>query len=162
MKYLLIVLTLCMSSLTLKAEAPELSRKVEKEISKHFELEKLKTLKNRVLSNNDELFFNIYDGDSKVGLLVLTSAKGRYDKYDYMIIYNSDFEIELIKILVYRSQYGSEIMSRRWLRQFYNRQDDSLKYGSDIQAISGATFSASALTKEVNRINRILKEHVTD
>lgn len=161
MKYLLIILAV-ISSLMVRAESPEISRKVEKEISKHFDHETLKTIKNTKLSKDEAQFFNVYNGDSKVGIVVVSSAKGRYDKFDYMIVYNNDIQIEWIKILVYRSQYGSEIMSRRWLSQFYNKQDDSLKYGSDIQAISGATFSASALTNEVNRINKILKEHFDD
>jgi K+-transporting ATPase c subunit len=72
------------------------------------------------------------------------------------------YEIELIKILVYRSAYGSEITAKRWLSQFYFKQRDSLKYGSDIQAISGATVSASSLTENVNRINKLIREKLKD
>ena len=76
-----------------------------------------------------------------------------------MVVYNLNHKVELIKILIYRSDYGSEITAKRWLSQFYNKTGDSLKYGSDIQAISGATFSAISLTKNINRINKILKEY---
>jgi Na+-translocating ferredoxin:NAD+ oxidoreductase RnfG subunit len=48
------------------------------------------------------------------------------------------------------------------LSQSYNRHNDSLKNGTDIQAVSGATFSAVALVKNVNRINKKLKEYFSD
>ncbi|MFC2104134.1 hypothetical protein ACFLS4_02125 [Bacteroidota bacterium] len=159
MRYFLVVLFIITSSIRLIAESPEVSKKFEKEISKHFESEIIRKVKINELSNNNELFFSVYNGEKKIGLVVLTSTKGRFDKFDYMIIYNTEFEIELIRILVYRSEYGSEITAKRWLSQFYTKKEDSLKYGSDIQAISGATFSASSLTKSINRINNIIKEY---
>ncbi len=146
------------SSVNVIANPPEVSKKFEKELSKHFGSEIISKKKIKDLSNENDLFFSVFKADADLGLVVLTTAKGRYDKFDFMIIYNTNYEIELIKILVYRSDYGSEITAKRWLSQFYSKQKDELKYGSDIQAISGATFSANSLTKNVNRINKILKE----
>ena len=159
MRLILISLLFLVTSISLNAKAPEVTRKFEKELSKHFESESIKTVKIKELSKNYDLFFNVFDGNNNLGIVVLTSAPGRFDRFDYMIIYNQNLEIELIKILVYRSDYGSEITAKRWLSQFYSKQIDSLKYGSDIQAISGATFSVSSLTKNVNRINKMIKEH---
>ena len=157
---LLLILFLSIVSLNISANPPEVSKKFDKELAKYFELEIVKKTDIKELSNNNDLFFIIFDGDKELGFLaVLTTAIGRYDKFDYMIIYNSNLEIQLIKVLIYRSDYGSEITAKRWLSQFYSRKEDSLKYGSDIQAISGATFSAISLTKNVNRINKLIKEH---
>ncbi len=158
----LIFIIFLISSVNVIANPPEVSKKFEKELSKHYDLEFIHKKEIKDLSNDNDLFFSVYKGNTKVGLVVLTTAKGRFDKFDYMIIYNTNYEIELIKILVYRSDYGAEITAKRWLSQFYSKQKDSLKYGSDIQAISGATFSANSLTKNVNRINKIIKEKYKD
>lgn len=141
------------------AVQPVVTKKFHKELSRYFESENIVTKELSELANKNDLFFKVSDSDKEIGLVVLTSAMGRYDRFDYMIIYNTMHEIQMIKVLVYRSDYGSEITAKRWLSQFYSRKDDTLKYGSDIQAISGATFSAMSLTKNVNRINNLLKEY---
>lgn len=161
MKSVLILFFVVFTS-KLLASPPEISKKFMKELSKHYAIERVETQEIKELSNSNDLFFKAFNGDEYLGVVVLTAAKGRYDKFDYMIIYNHSLEIEFMKILVYRSDYGSEITAKRWLSQFYNKGNDSLKYGSDIQAISGATFSAMALTKNINRINKILEEYFKD
>jgi len=152
-----IILTIL--TFALQAVQPKATSKFYKELTKFYGIENVKTFPIKDLSNDKDLFLKLYDGKNEIGLVVLTSAKGRHDKFDYFIIYNSSLDIQLIKILIYRSNYGSEITAKRWLSQFYEKKADSLKYGSDIQAISGATFSAIALTKNVNRINKILQEY---
>lgn len=159
MKTILTSILLLITSIILMAEPPEVSKKFKKELVKHFESDAVKIVEIKELSKFSDLFFKVFDGDKESAIVVLTSAKGRFDEFDYMIVYNQKLEVELIKILVYRSDYGSEITAKRWLNQFYTKQTDSLKYGSDIQAISGATFSAISLTRNVNRINKILREN---
>jgi hypothetical protein len=159
MKFILVILTSFLFTFNVKAVQPTVTKKFQKELAKHFDGESIFTQENKSLSNDNDLFMDIYKGNEKLGLVVLTSAKGRYDKFDYMIVYDLNCKVELIKILVYRSDYGSEITARHWLKQFYTKKEDSLKYGSDIQAISGATFSAISLTKNINRINKVLKEY---
>lgn len=158
-RFLTFVLLLVLSG-NLLAKTPEVSKKFEKELSKHYDSETVAKKEIKEISNDNDLFFTVYDGEDKVGFVALTSGKGRFDNFDFMIIYNTNFEIELIKVLVYRSDYGSEITAKRWLSQFYSKQKDSLKYGSDIQAISGATVSASSLTESVNRVNKIIRENL--
>ncbi|MCB2194552.1 MAG: FMN-binding protein [Bacteroidetes bacterium] len=154
-----LILFLVFFATNLIASPPEISKKFIKELEKHYKTDKIETQEINELSSSSDRYFKVFNGDQYLGIVVLTSARGRYDKFDYMLIYNLNLEIELIKILVYRSDYGSEITAKRWLSQFYKKGDDSLKYGSDIQAISGATFSAMSLTKNVNRINKNLKEY---
>ena len=158
MKQFRITIFLLLASFTLMAKPPEVSRKFVKELSKHFESDVV-TEEIKELSKFSDLFFKVLQDDKELGLVVLSSAKGRYDKFDYMIVYNQQLEVELIKVLVYRSDYGSEITAKRWLKQFYTKDTSSLKYGNDIQAISGATFSAIALTRNVNRINKLVRKY---
>lgn len=153
------VVLLTLFSLDIKADQPVETKKFYKELSNFYGIENIKSIKIEELSNNNDLFLTLYDEYKVLGIAVLTSAKGRYDKFDFMIVYNQRLEVKLIKMLIYRSDYGSEITAKRWLSQFYNKKEDVLKYGSDIQAISGATFSAISLTKNMNRINKILKDY---
>lgn len=162
MRYIITSILFLTVSITVLAKSPEVFKKFEKELSKYFESDVVKTVEIKKLTKFDDLFFTVSDGENNLGLVVLTSAKGRYDKFDYMIVYNQKHEVELIKILIYRSDYGSEITAKRWLKQFYSKQSDNLVYSSDIQAISGATFSASSLTRNVNRINKIVREYSTE
>jgi hypothetical protein len=157
-KFSILILTSFLFIANVKAVQPTVTKKFQKELTKHFDGESIVTKENKSLSNDNDLFMDIYKGNEKLGIVVLTAAKGRYDKFDYMIVYDLNYKVDLIKILVYRSDYGAEITAKRWLSQFYIKKKDSLKYGSDIQAISGATFSAISLTKNINRINKVLKE----
>ncbi len=156
------LLILIFSFFIVSANPPELSKKVRKELEKHYRYAEIEWFEIKEISDEKDSFFKVKNQHKELGIVVLSSAKGRYDSFDYLIIYNKSLQIELIKILVYRSEYGSEITGKRWLSQFYNKQHTSLKYGSDVQAISGATFSAMSLTKNINRINEILKEYFAD
>ena len=60
--------------------------------------------------------------------------------------------------MVYREDYGGEIGSKRWLKQFIGKtQNDELKYQDNIVAISGATISVRSMTSAVNDLLHSLK-----
>ncbi len=62
------------------------------------------------------------------------------------------------KVLVYREDYGGEIGSKRWLKQFVGKtQNDDLRYGDNIMAISGATISVRSMTAAMNNLLQSLK-----
>ena len=84
--------------------------------------------------------------------IVLSSAKGRFENFDYMIVINPDYEIIDIKILKYRSEYGYEISNKGWLKQFYSKPGTRFEYRKNIDALSGATFSAQSLVNDINLI----------
>ena len=72
-------------------------------------------------------------------------------EFDYLIILGLDLKIIDSKVLVYRENWGGEIGSKRWLKQFkYKGKDDRLKYMQDISAISGATISVKSMIETVN------------
>lgn len=84
--------------------------------------------------------------------VVFSSAKGRYEFFDYMVIINRNTEVVDIKILKYRSEYGYEITNKGWLRQFYNKPGIRFDYRKNIDTLSGATFSAQSLVNDINLI----------
>jgi len=92
-----------------------------------------------------------------MGYLVLSSAMGRFEEFDFMIVYNADLTMTDLKILVYRSEFGYQVSSRGWLKQFLdNPVETQYTYGQNIDAISGATLSGKSLTANVNRLNILI------
>ena len=98
-------------------------------------------------------YYRVVDrsGDSS-NILIITSAAGRYDRFDLMVLLKPDQSIGLIRILKYRSQYGAEVTNKRWLAQFYDQPATSIALRKNVDAISGATFSATGLVEEINGI----------
>jgi len=155
----LFLIFIILAALPLDAKNPGLIKKFEKELSKFFDVNDIILSEIGELSSGEELFFSVIEQKEKNGFAVLTSAEGRFDHFDFMIVFNSELQIAHLKILNYRSQYGAEIRSKRWLKQFYKNQSSDFNYGSDIQAISGATLSAQSLTQKVNAIRNRLNQH---
>lgn len=98
-----------------------------------------------------EFFFRIEKDEQHLGYFYFGKAPSKADEFDYVVIFDAEFIIKKIKILAYREDYGGEISSKRWLRQFDGSgKNDKLEYGSDIKGISGATISAKSMTNAVN------------
>ena len=57
------------------------------------------------------------------------------------------------KVLIYREEYGGEIGSKRWLKQFNGKSGESeIKFPQDITPISGATISVRSMTNAINDV----------
>ncbi len=84
---------------------------------------------------------------------------GSFEYFDYLMILSKDFEVKKVEIINYQATRGYEISSRNWLKQFvgFTGKKD-LKYRKDIQAISGATVSATSIIEDIEqtlkRLNR--------
>lgn len=94
-------------------------------------------------------------GEKKYG--IITQAKGRYELFDYLVIAGMDYIVEEVKILKYRSEHGGEIASKKWLSQFIGYSTGELVYKKDISALSGATLSATSITRDIPLVMDILR-----
>ncbi len=66
-----------------------------------------------------------------------------------------------MKVYNYRATHGHEVMGWGWLKQFIGYSGGKeMVYGKDIEAITGATISASALTANLQYQQNTLKEIV--
>jgi hypothetical protein len=161
LKRLLPFLTIALSFIFVSFTLPnKLLKKVNKEIKTVFEVTnfQLKSIKIEDAINNklpskigaDKLFK--IESDSKlIGYAFIDKAPSKTDEFDYLILLDINLIITKTKVLVYREDYGGEIGSKRWLKQFIGKTSvDTLKYEKDIIAISGATISALSMTKSVN------------
>ena len=63
------------------------------------------------------------------------------------------------KVLIYREEYGGEIGSKRWLKQFNGKSStsDEVIYGDNIVPISGATISVRSMTRSINDLLKSIK-----
>jgi len=156
MKKILLATFVLTLSFGLNAQNSDANKKFEKELATYFNQRKVEKIE-LINNQSSDKFYKLIIDEKFYGYSVLSSAKGRYDLFDFMIIYNDKKEIEYIHILIYRSQYGQEITNKNWLKQFYKKVK-LFVYGRDIQALSGATFSAESITNKINKLNEILTD----
>lgn len=136
-----------------------LGKKVDREIKDTFEVEQYsyqgveipeslqREIPSRVSTQN---FFKIEGNDQLLGYAYLDRAPSKTAEFDYLVIFKEDLSIARTKVLVYREEYGGEIGSKRWLRQF-NGKSKASELGH-IAAISGATISVRSMKKAVKDI----------
>lgn len=136
-----------------------LEKKINKNITETFQLSDF-TLKTKEINGNiagelpsvfDGNFFEIVSQNSVYGYAYVGEAASKTDTFLYLVLLDKDLIIKNSKVLVYREDYGGEIGSKRWLRQFNGKTyNDDLKYGDDVMAISGATISVRSMTSAIN------------
>ena len=144
-----------------------IQKKVDKQIVDTFNIEKFTFTEFKIDSDltktlpstfNENNLFKIEKEDSFLGYAYISKAFGKVDYFDYLVLLDKDLIILKTKILVYREDYGGEIGSKRWLKQFIGKtHNDELKYGDNIAAISGATVSVKVMTKAMNDLLKSLK-----
>lgn len=166
MRVIVYILTfLCLSSFS---DIPKnIQKKIDKEIFNLFEIEsyekELVVIDEAIMQQmtkdfDAQGFFKIINQESHLGYFYLGTAPSKADVFDYIVIFDKDLIIKKIKILAYREDWGGEITSKRWLRQFKGSDPaTSLRYGSDVMGISGATISARSMTNAVNDLLQNLK-----
>ena len=142
-------------------------KKVDKEIQKNFNIETFnftevnipseitKELPSKFEANN---LFKIESNDSLLGYAYLSKAPSKTAQFDYFVLLDNDLIVLKSKVLIYREEYGGEIGSTRWLKQFIGKKGgDDLRYGDNIVAISGATISVRSMTNAMNDLLKSLK-----
>jgi hypothetical protein len=144
-----------------------IQKKVDKEIKGTFNIELFTLTEISIDSEitNDlpsafgkDNLFKIESEDSFLGYAYVSKAFGKVDYFDYLVLLDKDLIVLKTKILVYREDYGGEIGSKRWLKQFIGKsQYDELRYGDNIAGISGATISVRVMTKAMNDLLKSIK-----
>jgi hypothetical protein len=115
-----------------------------------------------IAKNEEAELFRLFSDSVFAGYLTFTNSMGRAEKFDYIILYNAEIEVVLVSIINYHSTRGTGVTSKRWLRQFNGNKGEDLTYGRDVQAISGATYSATSLTNDIPMVTRWVKSVAND
>jgi len=83
----------------------------------------------------------------------------QFEYFDYFVIYGKDKKVRKIQIYNYQATHGQEVAGRGWLNQFKGYGGTHiLEYGSDIEAISGATVSAMAMIENLQSVTTCLQQ----
>jgi len=159
MKIRNVVLLFFISSLFLSINPLDrIQKRIDKEIKSTFEIDSYnleiisvdELISNTLPSSFTDNFNKIIINNEIVGYSYYSKAPSLYNLYDYLIILDKDLKIKKSKILAYREDYGGEIASGRWLKQFVGKSSiNSFLYSKDISAISGATISVKSMINAV-------------
>lgn len=137
-------------------------KRMKKEIQKVFQVENI-SMKSLEVSDkvnsllpitisNDNLF-KVFNGEKQLGYTFVGQAPSKTANFDYLVVFDMELKIIHSKVLVYREEYGGEIGSRRWLRQFIGKTGvDRVSSKTNIDAISGATISVRSMTNAVDNL----------
>ncbi len=104
--------------------------------------------------------FKILSAGELIGYGYIGRAPSKTADFDYLVLFDLDFIITKSKVLVYREEYGGEIGSKRWLKQFIGKSSstEELVYGKTIVPISGATISVKSMTRAINNLLKSIGE----
>ena len=159
MGVLSLVLCLTLLSTAMAQDHHTLSKKEMKEVSRIFEgevevgqviLADFSTSTGEMLIEGD-LLFEITEENENRGYVLSTEAKGRFDYFDYSVYFSEELVVKGVIVTVYRSTHGAAICQRKWLSQFNGYDGEALTLGREIDAISGATFSAESMVQDIQR-----------
>ena len=90
----------------------------------------------------------LYKIDGKRDRVFIGVSRSKFEDFHYMCILDEQKRISLVRILIYRENYGGEIGSHRWLRQFIGQTRPKFM----IDAISGATISVISIQTSINNL----------
>lgn len=139
-----------------------IQKKVNKEVEKVFEVVDF-SLKSITISDelNTQLpakitgtnFYEVFFGKKVIGYAFVDQAPSKTANFDYLVLFDEDLKVIHSKVLIYREEYGGEIGSRRWLKQFLGKSgEDRVSPKTNIDAISGATISVQSMTKAMDNL----------
>jgi Na+-translocating ferredoxin:NAD+ oxidoreductase RnfG subunit len=143
--------------LSLLLKDPEgLGKRIDREIKDEFDISSYQhqgveisdSMKRQLPARiTKENFFQLKNEGKLIGYAYLDKAPSKTAEFDYLVIFDKDLVIARTKVLVYREEYGGEIGSKRWLRQFTGKSKSTEL--NNIAAISGATISVRSMKRAV-------------
>lgn len=132
---------------------PKLEKKAYKIIAKEYQVDFV-FLDPDPRDDLEGRLYEVMTDKGPKGYAFIGRSKSKFEAFDYLVLFNDSLTIQKVKVLVYRENYGSEIGSTRWLRQFIGLD----KPINRVSAISGATISVNSLHYSVNKLLRKLGE----
>lgn len=92
-------------------------------------------------------------GDKVVGWFIVDQVVGKHDLITYAAGITPEGALRQLQILEYREAYGYQVRDVRWRDQFAGKTAaDTLRVGTDILNISGATLSCQHLSEGIKRL----------
>jgi hypothetical protein len=148
------ILLFIVFSFQLTAQSARVLKKVNKLIEKTYNVDnsELKNL-NFTSTSAAGYLYGIQRAEVLLGYAFLGTAPSKTDTFEYLVLFDPDLIIKKVNVLVYREDYGGEIGSNRWLKQFIGiPKNTNLIVGKNVAAISGATISVYSMTNAINQL----------
>ena len=154
--------------------------KIKKSVKKYLKIQNFSLLS---IEDNDETFsqskiFEIKTDTVIVGYVYVSRVNScraggcsitpsdnaiEFEYFDYYFITDTHANVVNVKVFNYQATHGHQIMSRGWLKQFVGYGgNQSLLYGKDIQAISGATISAKTLIDDIQKAELVILDIINN
>lgn len=139
-----------------------IQKKLTKEVRKAFEIENFQmeavtisgelnaTLPSKLREDN---FYKLTESEKLIGYAFVDQAPSKTAKFDYLVVFDADLKVKHSKVLIYREEYGGEIGSKRWLKQFLGKTiGDRVDHETNIDGIAGATISVRSMTTAMDNL----------
>jgi Na+-translocating ferredoxin:NAD+ oxidoreductase RnfG subunit len=165
---ILILLISFLSIQTYAISASSLDKKLNKIIKKEFKLKGFE--KSPILITNEQFekaevelldnqLFKLSSENGYEGFYAIETAMGRFDDFVYVIFFEMDLTVKLVRVVEYGEEHGVEITHKQWLKQFIGKTpEDNLRFSKNIDAISGATISGKSITESINNMLQKVKK----
>lgn len=124
-----------------------LNKKVDRTLSKYYG-DSVVLVESSAKAPNGSL----YDIAGKTDKVYIGYSPSKFDNFDFLVLLSCDNEVKLVKVLIYRENYGGEIGSKRWLKQFIGMTEPK----PFVDAISGATISVNSMKYSINKLIKSL------
>ena len=93
-----------------------------------------------------------------LGYIVEKQVTSRSGPFEIMVAIDTDFRVQLTKVLDYPHARGRQVLSKRFTQQFEEKGPaDQIRLGEDIDAISGATISSRVMTDGVREAVELVR-----
>ena len=107
-------------------------------------------------------YYELKSNEETFAYMVIDKAKSKVDEFTYMVLFNTDASIQQVSVLQYRENYGGEIASKRFLKQYIGKTaGNQMEYLKDIDGISGATISVRSINRGVKRNSEEFYSYLT-
>ncbi|MDA3780247.1 MAG: FMN-binding protein [Bacteroidales bacterium] len=168
-KFLLVIGFAVLTAFTFPSK---FDKKVNKVIEKIWDISSFESKPISLPDSIDIKLYSIVKNDSLIGYFSINKVNAcriggcdrpsntrisDYENFSYLSVFDNNFLIKHIKVLEYNAEYGYEICSKNWLKQFIGKTGGNISYSNDIDAISGATISGTSITDNINYVGGILK-----
>lgn len=113
------------------------------------------------LDKDEYIFYVAHSGPVVDGYGLFDREIGQHEYIDFATFFDPAGRVTRVEVVAYREPYGDAIRSHRFREQFVGKAAGSgFKPGKDIDIVSGATLSARAMAKAVQRATILLRSTV--
>jgi len=119
----------------------------------------------KIEETEEREYYLAMDGDEELGFGVVVKPTGYGGEIEMMVAVDYKAKIQGIEILSHGETpgLGDAILDEEWREQFVGLSiEEDIRLGDNVDAISGATISANAVTSGVNQAFDLLAEQYLD